>query len=355
VGSVCGFHEPGDVEAAIGAGLLLVAERSGEGRGGAIAARALGAESAWTSGSDAASASPSSPGGDREPGLRRLWPAADGGAGEGGGEGGGGDAEPSCDRPPDRLSPHGMGSRETSEGVRLAVVSHGSRDAVELFDLVGSGGSARLLWTGCVPLPPETGATDVAFAPDGEILVNDYLPALGTPPSASALGAMVLASLAGRPTGAVRGWREGRGWRRVSGSEAPLANGIAVSPDGSTLYYSESATGRIARIPREGGAAPEHIAIGGNPHKLTWSPRGTLLALTHTDGAAIMRCTVLGQRPCRTGWALVEIDPASFAARERLRHDGSVVGAASSAAEVGGRIYLGSGFGDRIGVWRPPQ
>ena len=57
--------------------------------------------------------------------------------------------------------------------------------------------------------------------------------------------------------------------------------------------------------------------------------------------------------PCRTAWALLEIAPDFSGARELLRHDGAVVGAAASAAEVDGRFYIGAVFDDRIGLYRP--
>jgi hypothetical protein len=60
----------------------------------------------------------------------------------------------------------------------------------------------------------------------------------------------------------------------------------------------------------------------------------------------------LGRLPCRTGWSIFEIDPASLRATLLLHHDGSVVGGVASAAEFDGRFYFGAVFDDRIGVWR---
>ena len=120
------------------------------------------------------------------------------------------------------------------------------------------------------------------------------------------------------------------------------------------VYYAETGTGRIGRVPRAGAAAgksPERVTIGGNPDNLSLSPRGTILTATHTDGAAFLLC-VFGRRPCRTGWSVFEIDPATLRATQLLHHDGSAVGAVASATEFDGRIYFGSVFDDRIGVWQ---
>ena len=148
------------------------------------------------------------------------------------------------------------------------------------------------------------------------------------------------------------GWDRENGWRHVPGTEAPLPNGVAVSRDGGIIFYSESGAKEIARVSRAGGS-PARTAVRGNPDNLAWSSRGTLLVGSHTDGPALLTC-VLGRRPCPTGWSLLEIDPRTLIVTELLHHDGSVIGAVASATEIDGRFYLGSVFGDRIGVWKAP-
>lgn len=155
----------------------------------------------------------------------------------------------------------------------------------------------------------------------------------------------------GCATGDLIAWAPELGWRHVPGTGAPIPNGVAVSSDGATVYYAEAGAGQIGRVSRAGGN-PVRGAVRGNPDNLAWSRRGTLLAGTHTDGAAALTC-FLGRRPCRTGWSLLEIDPKTLVPTELLHHDGSVIGAVASVTEVDGRYYLGAVFDDRIGVWRP--
>ena len=57
-----------------------------------------------------------------------------------------------------------------------------------------------------------------------------------------------------------------------------------------------------------------------------------------------------GRQPCRSGWAVYEIDPVTLAARPVLEHDGEDLGAVATALEVNGRIYLGAVFDDRVGT-----
>lgn len=339
LGTVCGFENPEDVEPLPAADLLLVSEMRVPGRSGGGAIAALPA-SAGDGGSPL------------EP--RRLWPPP---AGEpmpvGSGAG-----DPTCTAPPsvEAWSPHGIASAAADGATRVAAVGHGAREAIELFELRGRGAGASLVWQGCIPMPADVVANDVAFARPGgwALLATDYAPSLQ-----GWRGAWFMISGGlGRDTGRVLSWSRERGWRALPGTTAPLPNGVALSPEGRYVYWAETGSGRIVRIP--GPASGEAFAaaaasadIGGHPDNLSWSPRGTLLTATHTEGFGFVLCA-LGRAPCRTGWSIFEIDPETMRAKELLHHDGSALGAVASVAELHGRLYLGAVFDDRIGVWRPP-
>ncbi|MFI5397393.1 MAG: hypothetical protein ACHQ9S_17785 [Candidatus Binatia bacterium] len=334
VGAICGFANPEDVEVVPSAGLLLVSQMRRGSSGGSLAALPL------------------DPTAQRGARPRRLWPTGD--RTRDVGAAGGLVGDPSCMQPPapDQFAPHGLTSApgETAGVVRIAVVGHGVREAIELFDLAGAGDSAVMSWHGCVPLPPNMVGNDVSLAPDGEIVVSNYMPAM-----AGWIGLYyTIKGGLGMNTGDVMAWSREHAWRHLAGTESPSPNGVFASRDGTTAFYAETGTGRISRVPRAGASAghpPEQVTIGGNPDNLSLSPRGTILAATHTDGAAFLLCA-LGRLPCRTGWSIFEIDPVSLRATLLLHHDGSVVGGVASAAEFDGRIYFGAVFDDRIGVWR---
>ncbi len=334
VGSICGVTNPEDVEVVSEAGVLLVSEmrfpnRSG---GGSIAAITL----------DEAETGTGSP--------RRLWPP-EGAEREAPAELVG---DPSCTKPAADFSPHGLHSAKAGSARRVAVVNHGEIESVELFDLVGSGKDAHLRWRGCAPLPPDTSANDVSIAPDGEIVVSNFAPDPPTKPSLRGLWSMFTASTFGRATGDVMVWAKDKGWRHVPGTEAPLPNGVAVSADGGSIYYAETFGSRVVRVPRAGRTegAPEAVEIPGGPDNLSWTSRGTLLVATHSDTTALTFCMV-GRAPCRSSWAVYEIDPKSLTAKEILRHDGEAIGAVATAAESAKVHFLGAVYDDRIGVWRP--
>jgi len=331
LGTICGFTNPEDIEAVPAAGLLIVSEMRGrDGAGGSLVALV--------------------------PPLtapRPLWPTGDAAHDVGTAPPAG---DPACTSPPpsDRFSPHGVASVQTPVRglVHVAVIGHDAREAVELFDLVGTGNLARLTWRGCIPLPPDVAGNDVALTLAGEVVVSNYQPTMR-----GLRGAYhTVRSGLGRPTGDVIVWRPGEGWRHVPGTSAAGANGVAVSPDGQMLFYAETGAGRVVRVPfagLEAGAAPVVADTGGHPDNLSWSTRKTLLAGVHTSGAGMLKCLITS--PCRSPWSILEIDPATMATSVLLQHDGALVGAIASVAELDGRFYFGAVFGDRIGVWRPVE
>ncbi len=344
LGSVCGFENPEDVAWVPAAQLLLVSEmRHADARsGGSIAALSLGAQ------------------GEPIAAARKLWPAAQAARGNApAAETAFGVA--SCTQPPPAASfaPHGIAvaPADPPGAVRVAVVGHGEREAVELFELRGAGEDASLHWTGCVPLPSHAVGNDVWLAADGVIWVTNYQPSLT---GWRGLFYTIAAGL-GRPTGEVLRWQPaplGRapgepaaGWEAVAGTRGPNPNGLVLTPTGATLGVAFTGSGVIAIRPLAPAAgAARDVTLGGHPDNLLASSRATWLVPVHTSGLAFLRCR-FGALPCTSPWKLMEVDPASGSASERFAHDGSRIGAVASVAEVGNRFYFGSVFDDRIGVW----
>ena len=337
VGTVCGFRSPEDVEVVAAAGVMLVSQMAplfGGGRGSlaAVTLESLSDDRAevWT-----------------------IWPPADGSAPmRAAGAVPPAVGDPSCRTPPaaGAFAPHGIASVALADGgvTRVAVVSHAPREAVELFDLRGTGRAATLAWRGCVPLPQRAAANDLAVRADGTLVAANCVPTF-----AGVRGALwMLAASFGMNTGDVLAWSPAGGWRQVAGTEARGANGIAIGAGGMPIWFTETGAGRVGRVDGSTGATT-HAPIEGAPDNLSWTSRGTLVTATHLSTTAFLACA-LGRRPCLAPWALVEIEPHTLATTVLLRHDGSAVGAVTGAAEHGGRYYLGAVFDDRLGVWAPP-
>lgn len=315
LGTVCGFENPEDVAYSEPSNLLVVSEFRMQGRGGSLAGLTPGTTT-----------------------PRKLWPAAASATEPEPALG-----DPGC-TPPDAglFHPHGIFVDATNQ---LWVVQHGGRESVEIFSIRGVADEATLVWRGCIPLPAGIAGNDVAVGADGTVVVSNYMPSLDS------LWGNVRVGL-GWTTGDVIVWRRQAGWSHVPGTEASAPNGVALSPDGGTLYFAETGNGRFNRIGLD-GSNRSYVAVEGRPDNLSWTPRGTLYLASHTSSWAFLAC-VRGAA-CRSPWALFEIDPGSLQADQVLAHDGEVVGAVASAEQVGALVYLGAVFGDRIGVWRASE
>jgi hypothetical protein len=324
--TLCGFENPEDLEYVERADIVLVSNMRSENErhGGYVAGFVPGTRDVF-----------------------RLWPHDDGGA-----------AAPdpalgvaSCSKPPGAsvFRPHGLTSRQRPDGsdaTLIFVTAHagedGGREAVEIFDLTGSGRDARLVWKACIPMPPSVQGNDLAVSADGTVVVSNFRPD-------ASLVHTLEASLLGSVTGDMIAWRAANGWSHVADTKSAIANGVALSGDGRMLFYSESMTGSIHRLPLDGSGGAISIEIDGNPDNLSWTKRGTLLVASHTAGYAFAAC-LFGRRPCTTSWAVFEIDPNTLTVHKVLSHDGSRLGAVSTALQVGDSLLLGSVFDDRIGI-----
>jgi len=319
--TVCGFAKPEDVETVAARRLVLVSEMGWDApaRGGALSALALDAN------------------GRPLDTVLRLWPRGSAEAAPDALRG-----DPACRQPPDpnAFSGHGLGTRTVAGAVEIAVVGHGAREAIELFELEGAGEAARAVWGGCVPLPPDTAGNDVAFHSDGRLFVTNYLPSVH---GIGALLSLIRGSLGGR-TGDVLVWSPDGGWSHLAGTEAAIPNGLALAPDGSTLWVAELGAKRLLRFSLTGTGVAERreIPLRRSPDNLSWSTEGTLLAAT------------LEVR--EDAWSLEIVDPGSLATRVVFESSGAELRSVTSVTDTGRTLVVGSGHDDRVGLLRrqPP-
>lgn len=261
-------------------------------------------------------------------------------------------ADPGCPGPPDEalFAPHGIDLAPGHEASTLWVVNHGGREAVERFRLEGVAEAApRLVWEGCVPLPEEAQANDLAALPDGGFAVTWFMPRASGPGLALVFARVAL----GLDTGRVLRWRPGEGFEAVPGTEASAPNGIEASPDGRVLFVAAWGDRRLLRVPLDGAPAGE-VALPHRPDNLTWAPDGRLLVTgQETSFARVARCLELEAGTCALPWSVLAVEPESLATQVVLREDPAVTtGAASVTLETGEGLLVGTFDGDRI-VWAP--
>jgi len=252
--------------------------------------------------------------------------------------------DPACRGAPDaRFNSHGIDLVRRDDGkLALLVVQHGSREAVEFFEVEGSGVDWSLTWRGCVESPEDASLNEVAALPDGGFYTTKM---------ASLSGAANLdAGFPTEPTGMAFHWTEADGFRVIGGSEAILPNGITASPDGRFVYMNSSGENHIRKIEvatgREWGRAPVII-----PDNVTWSPDGRLLiaSLRAIDPEAFGACQVLEAGACTIPFSIEAVDPETMQPLGPVYEStGRPMGAGTVGLQVGDELFIGSFRSDRI-------
>lgn len=181
-----------------------------------------------------------------------------------------------CPGVPDRehMETHGLAIQPKAgeAGVfELYAVSHGAREAIEVFELDTAETAPQITWVGCVPMPAGLDANDVSPMRDGSILATVLMHP----------GSTFDDLLSGRPTGGVYRWTPGTaGFVMLAGSELPGNNGIQVSADESEIFVAASGLAaivtlansnptRVLRRTRTLPFVPDNVVLDSNGYLLT--------------------------------------------------------------------------------------
>jgi len=257
-----------------------------------------------------------------------------------------------CTAPPDSatLVTHGLNLRPGSHGhSTLYVVSHGPREAVEVFDVDATALQPALTWKGCIPMPEGLAANSVASFADGSLVATVLL-----------LPGHTFGDLFGdKPTGVVLEWSPGMsGFQQIRGSELPGNNGIEVSADGQEFFVASTGLQTIVAFARTNPTRQLRTTrvLPFMPDNLHRSVDGHLLTAGMDDAEA-----ACGGRPgpqqdftqfatCPRGFVAMSIDPLTM--QDAVLASGPADPAFSNATmvlTVGTQFWIGTFAGDRVG------
>jgi hypothetical protein len=243
--------------------------------------------------------------------------------------------------PPAAFSPHGIDLAPRPDGrLRLLVVDHGGREAIELFEVEDAGGATQVRWRGCA-LPPERAyLNDVVSLPDGGFLTTHMMPR-----DSEAFG--ILRASFGLDTGFVYEWQPHRGFEVVPGTEGPFPNGIELSQDGNEIFLNLYTAGEVRRIERSTGALLGRAEVP-SPDNSSWSRDGRLLVASHRGGVrAQLACYGLREGACPMAFEIVAVDPETMQTEPVFAHAGPPMGAGTIAIDLGESLVIGTFAGDR--------
>lgn len=248
------------------------------------------------------------------------------------------------------FSPHGIHlSRRAGGKLQLLAVQHGDRDSVEMFQVVEDGVGWSLRWRGCVIGPEGSLLNDVAGTPDGGFLVTHMFPRREGSPGMMVEAAKV--TLFGAETGHVLAWRPGAGFHRLAGSEGAIANGIEISPDGSTAFVNYSMAGEVRVIDVAGGGVKGSLTDLPPLDNASWAPDGRLLVAGGLgDTLDMMACESIEAGACPAAFAIIAVDPVTMESETVFESDPGTPGGAGTVglAMPDGTLLIGTFAGDRI-------
>ncbi len=322
---VCGFERPEDLAVLPGEEALLVSEfggTAGEGSG-ALSVMVLATEERREL--------------FRGPGTAAAGPSW---------------GDPSCPGPPGAdFSPHGFDLARRADGaLALAVVQHGGRESIELFEVWGSGTRWELAWRGCLVAPNYAWLNDVVWLPgtNGELLTTHMRPRPAEDSAPSSNDASDDAPDSDS-LGFVLHWAPAVGFSPVPGTKGMVPNGIEVSQDGEKIFLNLSLDHVVHRIDRATGSV-EAMAELDAPDNSTWAADGRLLVasmhLGSPDGFAI--CLEHEGEACPLPFAIEAIDPTTMLSTTRYESRGVPLGGGTDGPQVGAELFVGSFGGDCI-------
>lgn len=254
--------------------------------------------------------------------------------------------DPACPGPTESFSPHGIDLVQRDDGrTALLVVNHAARESVELFEVLDAAGAARLAWRGCAVAPAGSWLNDVAGRPDGGFVVSNMMPRRDEIGQAFEFAK---AALFGMATGHVYDWSPVEGFRVVPGSEIVFPNGVALSPDGGTLFINSTLGNRVRAVELASGRTLGEAEVA-SPDNSSWGPDGRLYVASLTAPALeLQACNTLEQGACPSRFEIVAIDPESFETEVVYTSDGVTMGAGTVGLPSGDELFVGTFAGDRI-------
>jgi hypothetical protein len=247
----------------------------------------------------------------------------------------------SCALAPDeQFSPHGTHLHQLDDGRwRYAVVNHGGREAIELFELT-SLEQPQLQWRGCVSPSENTIMNDVVGLANGDLVYTRMFPADDS--------LAMIKSILGFDTGEAWYWNRETGLRALPETNAAMPNGIEISADERFVFINRYMSKEVHKYDLQTNSVVGSAAVP-NVDNSAWSPDGKLWLASHVGGIGeTMACYENQPASCGAAFEIVELDPDTMQFQVVFRHQGAPMGVATVAVAAGDKVYLGSYTGDRL-------
>lgn len=251
--------------------------------------------------------------------------------------------------PGPEFSPLGISLQQRQDGRwQVAAVNQGQRMSVEMFELLKVGAHYGLEWRGCVAMPAEIAMNSVALLRSGGFVATHMFDRRA--PSLFGFNISLWKSQLGFDTGYVFEWQPSheKDLRILADSHGPFLNGIELSADEATVFFSVTLANQVRKLDRASGKLLGSVKLE-RPDNLAWDEQGFLLVASLT-GSRLENwaCIQHAGESCGMAFKITRVHPDNLRSEIVFAHEGAPMGAATVAQQMGDALYLGSFTGDRI-------
>ncbi|MDF0715627.1 SMP-30/gluconolactonase/LRE family protein [Muricauda sp. 334s03] len=243
------------------------------------------------------------------------------------------------------FSPHGIYLTQSSVGnYQLYVINHGSREAIEIFDLIIVDKLPKLKWKRHIDFPKNVWANGLVVDGDGSI----YATSMYDPTESDFLQKFDK----GNPTGQIWKWHKTKlEWQPLLPTFFSGANGIAISPNGENLYVSEWARRKVHKISLAKKNITASATVGFLPDNIRWSIEGNLL-IAGQNGRPVEVFESKGISIKNMYFSIVEMSPETLKFEELIKGGGADFANATVAMEANNLYWVGCVQNNKIAVYK---
>ncbi|WP_295793990.1 SMP-30/gluconolactonase/LRE family protein [Mucilaginibacter sp.] len=243
----------------------------------------------------------------------------------------------------ERFAPHGIYIRQIAiNNYRLMVINHGSREAIETFQLYFKDALPELLWESNINFPGNVWANGLVTDNSGNI----YATAMYDPNDKEFLQKFS----AKIPTGQVWKWTPSNGWLPFYKKTFSAANGIAISKNGKYLYVSEWAARRIYKLSTTNSLDTTSVTVDFLPDNIRWT-KDNEMTVTGQKSSPMTLFTNKGVNKKIIYFSIIKINPNSLKTRKIIEGGDKNFANATGTLEIGDTYWVGCVADDKIAIY----
>jgi hypothetical protein len=259
---------------------------------------------------------------------------------------------PDCTRQNMVFSPHGIDINQRLDGThQLAIINHMPNESIEMFQLILQDEKWSLTWKGCVNAPNYGYFNDVALKSDGTFFVS-HMYDKGT-----SLYSLAIMDNTEEDTGYVYHWTFNNGFQKVVNSDGAFPNGVELSNDEKNLFINFAFGNQTAKYNLKNKNIEATFFLKGIPDNITID--GQYLWVGGQDHSGLDSLLYCGEfandvfenediNQCPLPFAAYQLNQSDLSLVKAYEYSNTVMGAATVALSLSGKLYFGTYKGDRI-------